>query len=264
MSSHTRRGHIALWLGIFSSPFATSARACEGGHPLPPRKSFASGDLLWTKLPYEIVPYAAEAHHVAEQAEWKRQLARYLDQLATSPHDLRTEQIAAKLARMSYDDYVTAFSSGVELVTDTRTQLYGSGIPGTGHVGIVDIDSSGAISVVDASIGRGVARTNYDKWLSDQACNDVWHGRIACCDVGQREAIVRAAREHLGKKYNFFGFNLRDATDFYCSKLVWLSAFNSVGIAVDGDPNPLRHLWLSPKQLLASKQVQILYRPGKY
>jgi hypothetical protein len=56
----------------------------------------------------------------------------------------------------------------------------------------------------------------------------------------------------------FWNFDLADASDFYCSKLAWLSVRDALSFAIDGDENPRRRFWFSPKQLPYLKRIERL------
>jgi uncharacterized protein YycO len=79
---------------------------------------------------------------------------------------------------------------------------------------------------------------------------------------------VEVAVSQLGKPYDIFNFHLDDDRGFYCSKLVWMSAWRGAKFAVDENPDPNRGNrfppWFAPKALIAAKRVTLLHNPGEY
>jgi uncharacterized protein YycO len=140
-----------------------------------------------------------------------------------------------------------------------------------GHVAIVDIDSDGAPAVIEAVYGKApggtsiVERISYEKWIQWRNSPLVWHGRLRNIDAAKRADIARAANDQLLKPYQFFNFDLSDASGFYCSKLAWFATMKATGIALDGDSNPRRQIWFSPLQAMNQRdRVEILSSAGSY
>jgi len=113
-------------------------------------------------------------------------------------------------------------------------------------------------------MGLGVRRISYADWLRDRPGELVWVGRLRGVSPERRAAVATWAAEQLGKPYNFWDFNLEDASGFYCSKLAWLSVLQGAGFPPDDDRNPQRVLWYSPKQLMKSKHIKLIVNPGPY
>jgi uncharacterized protein YycO len=129
---------------------------------------------------------------------------------------------------------------------------------------MIELDSEGVPWVIEALWAPGVVRQRYQEWISARSGEVVWHGRLKGAGQQDRSRIAAEAKNYLSKPYDFWNFNLADVSGFYCSKLVWLAVMRSLSIAVDGNPNPTRLFWLSPKQLLYADLVDRLFDPGDY
>ena len=124
-----------------------------------------------------------------------------------------------------------------------------------GHVAIVEIDQAGNPWVIEALLDHGVVRTPYAQWLTSRPGEIVWHGRVRDIPADQLAQIAIESKKYIGRPYDFWNFDLDDDKAFYCSKLVWLSISRSLHFPIDGDPNPKRVFWFSPKQLLYAKTI---------
>ena len=145
----------------------------------------------------------------------------------------------------------------------TGVYLSGSGIY-VGHVGILDIDAAGTPWVTEALSRQGVITQSYAAWLKSRPGEIVWHGRVRGVDAAQRARIAAESKKHVGKPYKFWNFNLADDSGFYCSKLAWFCIQQSLNIPIDGNPNPKRWFWFSPKQMLYAEKIVRLHNPGPY
>src|ERR1051326_1398113 len=65
-------------------------------------------------------------------------------------------------------------------------------------------------------------------------------------------------------EFNIWNFDLGDDREFYCSKLMWYSVWTTLGLALDDMPWTTRLVWFSPKQLMHSPHVDVLFSPGNY
>ena len=237
--------------------------SCDHG-PLPDSSKFESGDLLWPKKRDIYVPYAAGSRRGfdAEREQWEKERDAFVREVSVRPDASDYErQVAAGLKRMTFAEFHSRYTTGLE--ADTITP-YGSGVPGVGHVAIVERDPNGNLFVIDAMPDPGVARLSYADWLGKRPCELVWHGRVDGVAAALREKLAEEAKRQLGKPYSFWNFKLDDDSGFYCSKLVWLSVMRAASLAIDGDTNPLRKFWLSPKQLLYAQPVVRLHNPADY
>ena len=171
------------------------------------------------------------------------------------------EQLAAKwLAGLNYNQFRNIYIGNAQ---DKRLVTLGLPAPYVGHVGIISI-KSGIKWVVEAVKGKGVQKISYQDWLKERKNADVWLGRFKKLSTENKELIVDRASRQLGKPYNLMNRNLNDNREFYCSKLVWFSVFNSLGFALDDNPDPERLIWYSPRQLMGSSYIELIFSPGPY
>jgi uncharacterized protein YycO len=92
----------------------------------------------------------------------------------------------------------------------------------------------------------------------------VWLGRVKKISSSYRAKIAIEAKKYIGRPYDFWNFDLNDERGFYCSKLAWMCMFRALGLVIDGNPDPKRFFWFSPKQLLYVNRVARLFDPGPY
>jgi uncharacterized protein YycO len=134
-----------------------------------------------------------------------------------------------------------------------------------GHVGTIWVEKDGRPRVVEATGQSGVRSIGYPEWLAGyKTGTKVWHGRLKDVSADGRRRVRDAARAFEGRRFEFWNFNLEDATEFYCSKLVWLAIREALNIAVDNQPNPRRWFWFSPKQLMHAERIEVLFCPSSY
>jgi hypothetical protein len=262
-----RRGFLASAVSAGLAPSAVWAQA-EGAAtlPLPNPQTFQSGDLIWPKKPGAFVPYRAGApsQFETERSLWLQERQQFLERqrtggpAATQLSSTQVEAIQSLDFREFHARYAGDQRPGVPGTYSTGGGLY------VGHVGVLEVESTGAPWVIEALWGKGVVRHSYADWLKGRPGEVVWHGRLRDIEPSARARIATEARRHVGTKYDFWNFNLLDDTSFYCSKLVWLAIMKTQGFAVDGDPEPKRGFWFSPKQLLYCKPVARLHDPGPY
>jgi len=109
-----------------------------------------------------------------------------------------------------------------------------------------------------------VTAVTYDAWLSKRSGEMVWRGRLRDQDSLKRARIAAEAATQKDKPYSFWNFDLRDESGFYCSKLAWLSIVKATGVPPDDNPEGTRWTWYSPKQLMMSRQIGMLFSPEPY
>jgi hypothetical protein len=257
-------------LELLAAQAKPAAPATKIGHPDP--KTFAAGDLLWPSLPNTRIVYDKAAAGDAEDA-WEKERAEFLQSL---PDNEDGRALRATLQNMSYRDFSAMFMQG-----RTKAQLRekGADLPrfSVGHVAIVDIDSKGKKWVVEAMpktdtnyrivYGRfpnGVIATPYNEWIKHHAKYNVWHGRIKVKGKDKRANIAKVAQGFKNRDYWIWALNFSDESAFYCSKLVWVSAYKALGVALDDDKTLKRRLWFSPKKLMTLSNVEMRYSPGDY
>jgi Permuted papain-like amidase enzyme, YaeF/YiiX, C92 family len=91
-----------------------------------------------------------------------------------------------------------------------------------------------------------------------------WLGRLEGFDEQDRAKISDYAQTQLGKKFNFFNFDLDNEKSYYCSKLAWLAIFKTLNLAIDGHPKAERIYWFSPKNFIKCKGIKLIYGDDKY
>ena len=253
-------------------------------HPDPTR--FQSGDFLWPAKPGDFIPrYALRSVAPNPEAEaWEEERAKFVE-AARASGDAGQIAAAEDMQRLTYEDFQTRFfeGSGAPAARGAPSNLRGItppgglGIPQVGHVALIEVDNAGMPWVIEATpkslhryeslysrFKNGVIRTSYSDWIVTHKEYNVWHGRLKSIDRAERARIVDAAKPFLGKDYWFWSFNLNDETAFYCSKLVWVSVWKAVNLALDGDKTFSRNFWVTPKQLVYATSIELLHNPGAY
>jgi hypothetical protein len=247
----------------FSFGVARSQTIIDSTPPLPQPSLFEAGDLLWPKKPGVFVPYNQRVGTDVESDRqiWEREKNDFLKRAANGETSLTREQIA-EITSLDYREFVARYN-GDQKKNEPGVYSSGGGLY-VGHVALIDFNSAGQPIVIEALWGKGVVRSTYKEWIEGRPGEVVWLGRLRDHPKSDRAAISAVAATFIGRPYNFWDFNLNDDSGFYCSKLVWLSIFRRLGFAVDGDPNPRRGFWFSPKQLLNLPTIQKLHDPGPY
>jgi len=228
----------------------------------PDEASLQSGDLLWPKAPEAVILYSSEGpdSSSSDRSRWEADRKLYLDQLRARP-SLTSEdkQRFQVLSDLDYEEFrsVYFYDEAAGRGADFGTAL------GVGHVAIVRRAQEG-VFVVEAMLKHGVREISYRDWMVEREGQEVWHGRVRELDEVKRSEIAKLALEQVGKPYDFWNFDLSDASGFYCSKLAWMAISSATGIYPDDRPDPRRALWYSPKQLLNSRHIELLRSPGNY
>jgi uncharacterized protein YycO len=161
---------------------------------------------------------------------------------------------------MSYDGFLSLYLEGRE---PDAVVPYGSPLLYCGHVAILLIDALNVV-VIEAIPVKGVRKVSYADWLIEHEGDDIWLGRLRNQVGQQRATVAQTALTQIGKPYNLFQFNLGDTSSFYCSKLVWWSVYQALGLALDNHPSPARKWWLTPKDLMGLARVEMLFSPTGY
>ena len=209
-----------------------------------------------------MIPYAAPGQSIQiDQELWQHDRDSYLAKLSSSTDLTEDEKRRLDtLRRMSYDDFLKVYMQDASPEDITP---YGGQV-GVGHVAIVNKIADEPPTIVEALWGVGVREISYDAWKAERQGGVFWHGRLKEVDPELRAEVAKLAEREVGKPYDFWNFDLADESGFYCSKLAWLMIRNATGVVVDDNPNPVRKLWFSPKQLLKSPHLNILQNPGSY
>ena len=258
----TRR-EVITSLVAASAVAASHHIAWAQGLPLPNKDSFESGDFVWPKKPGAYVPYNSGAHSDAavDEQRWMSERRTFLERAAQKGKYFTDKDLSA-IRQLTYREFYARYA-GDQSPGVPGTYTSGAGIY-VGHVGVLEKDQQNEVWVVEALMGKGVVRTKYQEWIRQRPGEIVWHGRVRDIDASKRASIVQECKKQLGKPYDFWNFDLSDDTAFYCSKLVWLSVSRSLGFPIDGNENPRRVFWFSPKQLLYAKTISRLHDPGPY
>ena len=274
--------------GLSAASFAALGTRLAQAAPVPPHPdatTFQSGDFLWPAKAGDFIPrYSVRGIGRNEEAElWEAERRKFVEEARASGN---ADQIAAasEMQRLTYEEFKARYfdggagAGGTEPGTATRGFApRGIGIPQVGHVALIEVDAGGVPWVIEAmpkSVYRyeslysrfpnGVIRTLYSDWIEQHKAYNVWHGRLKNIDKPQRARIVEEAKPFLGKDYWFWSFNLNDETAFYCSKLVWVSVWKAIKVALDGDNSFSRKFWVTPKQLVYATSIELLHNPGSY
>jgi hypothetical protein len=262
-----RRHVLEATFALFYSTASTNSLVAEDTNnptlPLPNKETFESGDLVWPKKPGTYVPYRNDvyASPEEEQRRWQVEKQAFIKNIRANPTYFSEADIA-ELENMTFPEFYSRYA-GDQKPGVPGTYSTGAGIY-VGHVGIVEVDRNKTPWIVEALMTRGVVRTTYDDWIKSRPGEIVWHGRVRDLSPEERGKILAEAKKYLSKPYYFWNFDLNDDSEFYCSKLVWLAIWRSLGFAIDGDSNPKRKFWFSPKQLLYAKTIARLHDPGPY
>jgi Permuted papain-like amidase enzyme, YaeF/YiiX, C92 family len=260
-----KRDMLGALLFCLSVPINSSvAQGIDNsGLPLPNKSTFESGDFVWPKKPGKYVPYRndVDASPDEERQRWQAEKEAFVKNIRANPSYFSDADIT-ELENMTFREFYSRYAGdqkpGVPGAYSTGAGIY------VGHVGIIEVDSNKIPWIVEALMTRGVVRTTYDDWIASRPGEIVWHGRVRDLGAEDRAKIVSDAKKYLGRPYYFWNFDLSDDSQFYCSKLVWLAIWRSLGFAIDGDSNPKRKFWFSPKQLLYAKTITRLHDPGPY
>lgn len=284
MSSPKLSRRELIKLASAASVLALSGRHVQAAPSQPHPRTFQSGDFLWPARPGAFIPrYALRSlQPSAEQVAWEEEKRAFIEKARASGNP---DEIAAadQMEALTYKDFQALYfndTRGSAPQSGARTRGFSplpAALPEVGHVAIIEVDRSGTPWVVEAMpkaqnryeslysrFSNGVIRTRYSDWATQHKDYNVWHGRLRDVNRSDRRGIAAAAGDFLGKDYWFWSFNLSDESAFYCSKLVWVSVFRAIDLALDEDKNFVRRFWVTPKQLASSKFVEMLHSPGVY
>jgi hypothetical protein len=231
--------------------------------PLPRTDAFEAGDFLWPKKPGVFVPYSQQTNLGPhdDRRIWEGEKREFLEKAPQKGSYLSPEKLD-DLRRLDYREFIARYH-GDQIPGVPGLYSSGGGVY-VGHVAIIDIASNGDVWVIEALWERGVVRQAYSDWIAGRPGEVVWLGRLRERTKQDRSIISAEAKKHIGKPYVFWNFNLNDDAGFYCSKLVWLSIFRGLRFSVDGNENPQRDFWFSPKQLLYLPIMERIHDPGPY
>ena len=233
----------------------------------PDPTTFQPGDLLWPKNPGAYVTYivGGPGTYEGEEHQWERERSSFVAN-ARQLTMLSPEQAehAREVARMSFSEFRARYigsGQGNRLSSGDGTETIDEYVS-PGHVGVIFFNDSNPF-VVEAT-PPNVRTISYEDWLAERPGDSVWHGRLRNENGPNRASIAAEACRHTHRSYDFWNLNLNDDSGFYCSKLVWLSVYRELSFALDDDPDPQRGIWYSPKQLMKSPHIVLLFNPGDY
>ena len=226
----------------------------------PDPATFESGDFIWPKLPGAFTPYSSAPPNDpdADERDWLKQRDAFIQQMQADP---AAQSFVRDLSELTYKQFYLRYTRDQDLAAIAP---YSSGTFAVGHVGILHLDEAARPWVIEANLREGVVKCSYADWLAARPNYIAWHGRVNDYSRDDRSSLASESLRYVGRPYNFWNFDLADDKSFYCSKLVWLSALRSLGVALDGNMTAKRSFWFSPKQLLYSANITRLHDPGRY
>jgi hypothetical protein len=233
------------------------------GQSPPAADILQAGDLIWPRSPNGVVPYrvARNEGSTGDRKKWEKEKEEYLATLHAKSDLSPVERKRYKaLQQMTYPDFVKRYFAPLPQET---LEARGFASISVGHVGIIQIEN-GRASVIEATMAKGVRKVPYEKWIADQPDQLFWLSRLNNTSPDIRAAVAAIAESYLRRPYDFWNFDLRDDSCFYCSKLAWLAITKATSIPPDGKPNGDRVFWYSPKQLLCSRNLQSIVSSGNY
>jgi hypothetical protein len=237
----------------------SSARA-QDAPKRPDPATFESGDLLWPKPRGAVVPY--EASDVPDPAQqWRTERDAFVAE-AFRNGTANDRAAAGELSTMTFQEFRARYLGDQAPGTATP---HGGGALGpfyVGHIAVVLIDN-GVPFVVEA-VRPDSRRIAYDAWLRERDKDDVWHGRLVGQSADRRALVARTAAMYVPRPYRFFNFDLGDDSGLYCSKLVWMATFRALALPLDDDTSTFRFPWYSPKRLMRSPHVCLLFEPDVF
>jgi hypothetical protein len=213
----------------------------------PTADQLQDGDLLFPRPPHAWIPYLSNAATpAADQQAYEAAKRAFLAARPKTTAYFRPEDYE-RIRQLSYADFRSRYDH-VERERFVPILPLGANFS-VGHVAIVGRSGHDAPYIVEAWLGAGkVIKHPFAEWDARFARQYVFQGRFKALTPAQRTAFRAEAEKQVGARYDFWNFNLNDDSGFYCSKLVWLAAFRALRLAVDGNSDPERVIWFSPKQ----------------
>lgn len=218
----------------------------------PDAATLLNGDLILPRNPKAIVAYdsSQQTQRDAVQKQWETERDAFVAKVRRDERSSQQmRQLATNLEALSYAEFTLRYLADAQR---SDIEKYGAvdDIFSVGHVGIVEVAADQTRFVIEAVLGedKKVRRIAYADWLKLRPDAWVWVARIRNAPEATKQKFVDQAKSYVERPYNFWNFDLGDDTDFYCSKLVWLSYMKASGLSIDG-PAAQRSFWFSPKQL---------------
>jgi hypothetical protein len=267
--------HFLMAAGASTASLLLGRPAVSQIGPHPDPSKFEAGDFIWPAKEGAFIPFLEPGGGgiEAQRQEWETQRQVFLDEARRSG-DPEKLAAAERIARTSFEDFYALY---YEDASPDAARRFSLSLPEVGHCAILDIDSAGMPQVIEAMpkdnkryesiytrFPNGVVTSSYASWIAEHKDYRVWHGRLDGFAQPDRARIAEQARTYLGRDYWFWSFDLADETDFYCSKLLWISAWRTLGVSLDGDNSTARNFWVSPKRLINAKAIVRLHSPGTF
>lgn len=264
-ASISRRTALRLQLSLAFASGTTTTAAQQSDDKRPAVSTLQSGDFVWPKQPNQYVPFnsGASLSYAEEKAIWLSERKAFVAKVRANPSSTQEErQFVSDLEFLDFSEFVKLYQADLN---PGSPQEFSGGVSPlyVGHVGVVIVED-GKVEIIEAVLGIGVQRISYSDWLAGRPDAWVWHGRISGKSRLDRGRIATEARQFVGTKYDFWNFDLSNTSGFYCSKLCWLTTHRALGLAIDGNSNPGRRFWFSPKQMLKANSIDKLFSPGSY
>jgi hypothetical protein len=232
---------------------------------IPSETLLESGDFVLPRKPNVWVPYLDRegkrtSSPAEDEAEWNAGKQKFLATVKDKFPYFSDQDIEA-IQQLSFAEFYAAYV-GTAVPNEPLVLQSGFGLY-VGHVGIIDVDNSKTKWVIEALGDKGVIKRRYEDWINGRPGEWIWVGRLKRSSPEQRKLIADESAKYIGRPYGFWNFDLDDDSEFYCSKLAWMAIYRSLHLAVDGNSNPKRRFWFSPKQLLYASAVDEIFSPGQ-
>ncbi len=242
----------------------------------PDPSTFEAGDIILPKKPGKVVLYTTTENKIyeANKKQWESEKEAFIQAVRNDPNASGQDRKAVdQLEGISFGEFMSLyFGKGADWrayafsyrgdETEWKGLGYDSEFPiYIGHVGIIFFKDK--VPWVVEAVPKQVRTISYEEWLKRYKGASVWHGRIKNMDSEVRSRIAKEACDQECRQYSLFNLRLDDCSKFYCSKLIWFSAFKVSRVSLDGDSNPDRYLWFTPKQLINSEEhVEKKFKPN--
>ena len=255
---------IVTAIGVMgASNFPRSTRASVENRP--DVETLQTGDLIWPKVPGQVVLYSSGAPDSRSQLirRWEKEKAEFANRLRSSSKSTAEDlRLADTFDAMTYKQFEARYLGDFR---PGHVEQTGSDVLYVGHVAVVAEASRNPLIVeaIEGEINR-VRTIKYSAWLDSRPGCSVWVGRIKNLDTTEKNKFVDEARKHVGVRYDFWNLDLNNDEGFYCSKLVWQSIWRTKNLAIDDDKASKRSFWFSPKQLMHTNHVDLIFQPNVY
>lgn len=250
---------------------------------VPDPSTFKTGDLIWPKKPYQRIYYDTSDVRIYNdnKKRWEEERDAYIQEVQNDPNTSEQDREEADwLKKTSFGEFMKLYlgddseewrdGEWRDFAFNYRKDEKESGYYGynswfpiyVGHVGMIFLEDN--VPWVVEATPPNVRKITYAEWLKQYEDANIWHGHILNVDTQGLSKIVEEALEQVGKPYKLFNRNLNDEKKFYCSKPIWFSYYRALGDSIDDDTNPKRKLWYTPKRLMRSPHIEMIFKPGNY